>query len=88
MIIQTRYRNVPLSEVVCIAKRPDIQWDESRWNTVRGTPILIVIPPANLPVESGCTQPRYMVVDQSGARVVGTGGGLVSVCPCIAEIGD
>lgn len=79
MIIETRYRDIPFKEAVKCEPRKSGKVYRDWWNSVRGKPISIKTPPffrdEGSPIV--CKEPQYVVV-----------GGVVAVCPHIAEIGD
>lgn len=82
MIIETRYRDIPYSEVLkCI---PNSDGSAEDWDrTCRGKPVRIQVPAFGAPSPLShfvCSGPLYYVHPVTSA--------LAGVCPHIAEIGD
>lgn len=90
-VIETRYRDIPWEELNTHHKWTNERLAEEfrpRWPLFRGKAVKVRAPADNEPVIYGCTQPRYAVVNADGSRVLNFRGKPVSLCSCIAELGD
>ena len=87
-VVQTRYRDIPFEEVACAKGLAELDCCSRPWSETRGTAIFIRIPADNHPIRTGCTEPRYRVVDNNGNPLTNSRGQGVSVCPHAVEIGD
>lgn len=77
MIIQTRYRDIPASEI-----SPNCAViGESQWAKLRGQPVSFIAEldetPPLFPNQMTCVQPKFRCADSSQW-----------ICGCFAEIGD
>jgi hypothetical protein len=80
MIIQTRYRDIPASEVECGLNFPEI-WAECRGRAVE---IYVpAVPPSNIGRRGVCNGPFFRVVGK-----INPDGCLRILCVHMAEIGD
>jgi hypothetical protein len=81
-VIQTRYRDIPWSEIQK-AHSPRAYDSPEWWEKLRGQPVSIELPPRG-PIGDRCSEPHYRV--STGHPFLE--GKSCFVCPHLAEIGD
>ncbi len=88
-IIETRYRDIPWEEIADKFEPAERAYFAMVWPKRRGVRISIQTPPF-VPTDHVliCKGPFYRVVDASGKQLKSERNKSLSVCTCVAEIGD